>query len=98
MKSLRYARLEYWRRYRMIARRHRPLPQWAGWSIMSDDALIGIDLDAVLEGPEQLPICPVGRSRFVQLPPLTSDERRTVRANFYRESGFCCGIDPEVRA
>lgn len=55
MKSLREARRAYWNRYRAIAMRHRPLPERSYWIMQHEDALLGLQLDEVLEGPEQVP-------------------------------------------
>jgi hypothetical protein len=94
VKSLRDARQEYWRRFRMISRRHRPLPHvGAGWFMLHDDVLLGLDLDDVLEGPERQPADPVRSRDGVSLPALTGIDRTMARVRFYAEEGL---TDPEV--
>lgn len=97
VRTLREARLEYWRRFRVIARRHRPLPNRAGWEVDKEDALLGLDLDEVLEGPERMPAAHGAAPIFVELPRLTASERADVRRRFYSDSDLCRGFDPEVR-
>lgn len=93
MKSLRDARQEYWRRFRMICMRHRPLPGRAFHHIIRDDALLGLELDDVLEGPERQPADPVRSRDEVSLPALTGIERTMARVRFYAEEGL---TDPEA--
>lgn len=55
MISIHEAKRRNWQRMRIIARRHRTLPWSDKWFMLQYDAIVGLDLDEVLQGPEVVP-------------------------------------------